>query len=109
MRVVALPEVRKYLRELSQVLYEKDYFGFEESAIKYVEDLFSDIETSLHQRQKRQAPSYFNKYGKGMQYATFKKNKNTHWYVFFTKYKKNDELIYLVRYISNNHVDSHHL
>jgi len=33
-KVVALPEVRYYLKELIQILYEKDYFGFEESAIK---------------------------------------------------------------------------
>ncbi|MCW3789710.1 hypothetical protein [Plebeiibacterium sediminum] len=109
MKVVALPQVREYLKELSQVLYENEYFGFEESAIKYVEDLFKDIETTLHRRQKRQAPSYFDRFGKNMFYATFKRSKNTQWFVFFTIYEKNNELIYLVRHITNNHVSSQYL
>ncbi len=109
MKVVALPQVREYLKELSQVLYENEYFGFEESAIKYVEYLFKDIETTLHRRQKRQAPSYFDHYGKNMFYATFKRNKNTQWFVFFTIYERNNELIYLVRHITNNHVSSQYL
>jgi hypothetical protein len=39
-----------------------------------------------------------------MFYATFKKNKSTQWYVFFNIYADNGEAIYLVRYISNNHM-----
>ncbi len=109
MRVIALPEVRIYLKELSKLLYEKDYFGFEDSALKYVEDLFKDIETTLHSKVKKSAPPYFNKYGKGMQYSTFRKNKNTQWFVFFTIYERDNELIYLVRYITNNHVASQYL
>lgn len=31
MKVVALPEVREYLMELINILYEKEYFGFEET------------------------------------------------------------------------------
>ena len=38
MKVIALPEVREYLMELIQILYKKEYFGFEENAQKYVED-----------------------------------------------------------------------
>lgn len=109
MKVVVLPQVREYLKELSQVLYEKEYFGFEESALMYVEDLFKDIENTLFLKQKRQAPSYFNRYGRNMFYAVFKRNKATQWYVFYSIYESNNELIYLIRYISNNHVDSHHI
>ena len=43
MKVIALPEVREYLMELINILYEKEYFGFEENAQKYVEELFFDI------------------------------------------------------------------
>ena len=43
MEVVALPEVREYLMELINILYEKEYFGFEENAQKYVEELFFDV------------------------------------------------------------------
>lgn len=43
MKVIALPEVREYLMELIQILYKKEYFGFEENAQKYVEELIFDI------------------------------------------------------------------
>ena len=39
-----------------------------------------------------------------MQYASFRKNKETQWYVFFNTYRQDGEIIYLIRYISNNHV-----
>jgi hypothetical protein len=104
MQVIALPEVLEYLKDLIQTLYDEEYFGFEEAAKKYVEELFHDITTTLHTRFKRPAPKYFDRYGKGMYYAVFVKSKNTQWYVFFTIYKEQNEVIYLVRYIGNNHV-----
>lgn len=109
MRIVFLPETLDYFNELSTILYEKEYFGFEDSALSYVDSLMDDIKNSLHIKPKKNAPVYFNKYGKGMQYATFKKSKRTHWFVFFVIYESNGELVYLVRHISNNHVASHHL
>ena len=103
MKIVALPEVRTYLRELSYILYEKEYFGFEDRAQKYVEDLFSDIRMNIPIKLKKPAPPYFEKYGRNMQYASFRKNKGTQWYVFFNTYRQDGEIIYLIRYISNNH------
>ena len=55
------------------------------------------------------APPYFDKYGKNMKYAIFKKNKRTSWYVFFKTNRENEEIIYLVRYIANNHTVAQHL
>ena len=104
MRVLVLPEVRQYLSELTWVLFDNDYFGFLESAEDYVESLFEDIKTTLPNRQKRPAPPYFQRYGKNMFYATFRKSKHTQWYVFFNIYEKDGTLTYLVRYIGNNHV-----
>ena len=109
MRVIAKPEVYGYLEELVNVLYENGYFGFEDDAIEYVKDLVFDIEKNLHTKLKKRAPKYFERYGKGLYYAGFKKNKRTTWYVFFTKYMENEEEIYLVRYIANNHEIAHHL
>ena len=63
-KVIALPEVREYLSELIRILYEKEYFGFEESAQRYVEELGADIRHNLPTKIKKPAPSYFNKYGK---------------------------------------------
>ena len=71
MRVLFLPKIREYFRELAQTLYEKEYFGFEESALKYVDDLFEDISMNLPKRQKKPAPHYFDRYGKGMFFRCF--------------------------------------
>lgn len=109
MKVLFLPEVRQYFQELEDVLFEKEYFGLEESAVTYVRDLVLDIEKNLFLRVSKIAPPYFNRYGKGMYYAVFRKSKATQWYVFFTKYQESGETVYLVRYISNNHVIAQYL
>lgn len=109
MRVVAIPEVRQYLKELIGILYGKNYFSYTESAEKYVTELFEDIKKNLPKKVKKDAPSYFDRYGKGMKYATFRKSRDTQWYVFFNVYTKNGETIFLVRYIGNNHVDARHI
>lgn len=109
MKVLFLPEIRFYLQELEDILFEKEYFGMEESAVQYVRDLILDIENTLPGRVHKIAPPCFSKYGKNMYYATFRKNKETQWYVFFTKYQEKGKIIYLVRYISNNHVIAKYL
>ncbi len=109
MKILFLPEVLDYFDELISILYEKDYFGFRENAENYVVELLDDIEKTLPFRLKKPAPSYFDKYGSKMLYSTFRKNKNTQWYVFFNVYQENGELIFLIRYIGNNHIDAQHL
>jgi hypothetical protein len=109
MRIVFLPETLEYFNELIAILYEKEYLGFKSSALAYVDELIDDVQNTLHLKPTKKAPSYFNRFGKGMQYATFKKSKFTHWYIFFTMYRVNEEVIYLVRYISNNHVSAQFL
>lgn len=105
MKVLFLPEVEEYLFELVDILYQKQYFSYYESAISYVEDLVKDIQDSLGFEIKRKAPEYFSRYGRDMYYVKYKKNHNTQWYVFFTIH---DDL-FLVRYITNNHVCSQYL
>jgi hypothetical protein len=109
MSVVIKQNVQKYFKSLMRILCEKEYFVFEETAMQYVEDLISDIKANLPIRQHRPAPEYYNKYGKSLYYAVFRKNKNTQWYVFFSKYMEEGEIIYLVCHIGNNHTDAHHL
>lgn len=109
MKVVFLPQVRIYFKELAEILFEKEYFGFEESAVKYVRELIFEISDTLPVAVHKIAPSYFDKYGKNMYYATFRKNKKTQWYAFFTIYQNNDETVYLVRFISNNHMVAQYL
>jgi hypothetical protein len=105
MKVLFLPEVEDYLFELIEILYHKEYFGFKESAISYVVDLENDIKNLLPNKVKRPAPTYFDKFGKKLLYAVFEKNNQTQWYVFFNAYQEKDEqIVLLVRHISNNHM-----
>ena len=109
MRVLFLPEVSQQFVELVDILYEQGYMSYLEYAIEYSETLFREIQSMLHLKVHREAPPYFDKYGKGMSYASFTKNKHTTWYVFFNEYDVAGETVYLVRYMSNNHVIAHHL
>jgi len=104
MKVRILPEVLNYLDEIVIALYKKEYFGFKESSKKYVRELFLNIKTTLPLRLHKPAPKHFERYGKDLYYTSFKKNYRTTWYAFFTKHQQNEDIFYLVRYISNNHV-----
>ena len=109
MRVLAVPEVIEYLKELVDILYEKRYFSFEDSSVNYVVDLFEDIITKLPTRLSKPAPKIFQKYSDNLLYTAFPKNKRTTWYVFFEIYKDNEEITYLVQHIENNHTIAQHL
>ena len=104
MKVLATPEVFDYLESLVITLHKKGYFGFKEYAREYVIKLFDDIQTTLPIRLHKPAPKHFDRYGKELYYATFTKSNRTTWYAFFTKHRQDEEIIYLVRYISNNHI-----
>jgi hypothetical protein len=109
MTVLFLPEVEEYIYELIDILYHKNYFGFKENAYIYVNDLVQDIYTYLPTKQRKVAPPYFDRYGSNLYYASFRKNKNTTWYVFFNIYQHHDETVFFVRYIANNHVIAQYL
>ena len=109
MSVIILPKVLEYLDDLVFILFKKEYFGFLETAINYVDELIDDITLCLPIKLHKPAPAYFNRYGKSMEYATFRKNKNTTWYVFFEIYQEHEEIFYLVRYIANNHTIAQYL
>jgi len=108
-KVIFLPEVQEYYNNLEQILYEKGYFSFPDSSKEYVRDLVNDIKLNLPTKFKRPAPKHFDQYGKGMYYASFRKNKQTEWYAFFTKYNENGEIVYLVRHVENNHTAAKYL
>jgi hypothetical protein len=108
-RVEFLPEVVDFFEELAYLLHEKCYFGNYEFARKYVDGLIDDIKNHLPTKYNKPAPTYFDKYGKGMKYAVFRKNKQTSWYTFFKTYNNDGQTFFLVRYIANNHVIAKHL
>ena len=109
MKVLAIPEVIDYLEELTTLLYEKEYFGFVEFAHNYVDELINDIKTNLPTKLKKPAPKRFQKYGTDLKYASFKKNRQTTWYVFFEVYRENEEAIYVIKHIENNHTAAQYL
>jgi hypothetical protein len=109
MKVSFIPEVRLYLQELAHILYFNNYFGSNESARNYVMELWSRILTDLPYLQSKEAPQYFDRYGQGMYYATFRNSRHTCWYVFFDKYSSDGETIYVVRFIGNNHTIAQYL
>ena len=109
MTVLVIPEVQAYIEKLVFILFEKGYFSYEDSARKYVKDLYDDIKTTLPTHSQKLAPKHFEAYGKNMKYVSFPKSKRTTWYVFFTTYLENGEEIYLVRYIANNHTVAQYL
>ncbi len=109
MRVLFLPEVSQQFLDLAEILYDKGYMGFLDDAVDYSESLFREIQTTLPFKVHREAPSWFDRFGKNMSFASFRKNPHTTWYVFFNVYEVGEESVYLVRYISNNHVIAQHL
>lgn len=109
MRVLFLPEVSQQFMILAEILYDKGYMSFLDSALTYSESLFRDIERTLPQKIHRKAPAWFDRFGKDMSYASFRKNRHTTWYVFFNIYDVSGETVYLVRYLSNSHVVVQHL
>ncbi len=109
MQVIFLEKVLEYLEDLAVTLYEKGYFGLENTASKYVVELHDDIVMNLPVKLHRPAPSYFDQYGENMEYAVFNKNKHTQWYVFFRVYQIDGKIIYQVRYIANNHTAAQYL
>lgn len=98
-------DVEDYLVELIEVLYEREYFGFKESAIQYVRELIFEIRNTISKKTKKVAPKYFSKYGENLFYTNFRKNKTTSWYVFFNI----ENTVYTIYYIGNNHSVSHYL
>ena len=109
MKVIFTPQVTEYLDGLVEILVLREYFGFMESAVRYVEDLADSIKTTLPMCVHKPAPKHFDRYGKSMKYATFRKSKHTCWYAFFKTYNKNGETVFLVRHIANNHIAAHYL
>jgi hypothetical protein len=108
-KILFLPEVTDQFLNLVNVLYVNGYLSFKDVAIDYAETLFHDIQNTLPHKLKKEAPEYFDGLGKEIFYSLFPKNKHTTWYVFYSVHEIDDDTIYLIRHISNNHVIGHHL
>jgi len=96
MKVYAIPEIIEYLETLVDILYEKEYFSYQQTSEIYVAELFNDIITNLPKKQHKPAPKYYDRYGKELYYAAFTKNKRTTWYAFFSKYEENGNIWFAI-------------
>lgn len=108
-KVLFLPEVVDQFLQLSEILYAKGYLAFKDIAIEYAENLFIDIKVNLPNKLRKDAPEYFELYGKDLYYSLFPHNKHTTWYVFYSIHSVDDDIVFLIRYLSNNHMIAHHL
>jgi hypothetical protein len=107
--VTVTPEVYDFLENLVIILHEQGYFGLEENARKYVNELYDNMTKVIPDASKKRVPSYFDRYGEGLYYTKFKQNKRTSWFAFFRIYQKDDVLYYQVRHIANNHTVAQYL
>lgn len=89
-------EVRAFLKELTFILHQKEYFGFLGTSEIYVNSLIDGI-LQLPGTLHYETPQELKKYGN--YYVKIKSNKRTTWYVFFDK----SENRFLVEFITNNH------
>lgn len=96
--IVITAEVTDVLEELVYILYKKEYFGFEESAVDYVNNIYDFIYNELPNTRHRKTPKALLRHGN--YFVKYSAGKRTAWYVFFNK----KENMYLIKYITNNHV-----
>lgn len=95
--ILVSPTVIQALKKLVWILYNEEYFGFEEDAHKYVDKLRKAIHKDLPNLPHHSTPPELQKYGS--YYVKLKGNKRTMWYVFFDKKGHR----YVVEFITNNY------
>jgi hypothetical protein len=93
-QVIILPYVKDVLNDLVKILYNKEYFGFNESAIDYVDTIIDFINTIPTLKYK---PTRNTRYGAF--YCKYKHNSKTSWYVSFDI----EGDLYNIKNITNNH------
>ena len=104
--VVFNESVKFLFFELIDDLYQKEYFGFLNEAKEYVleiEQYFKSEIPKLHQLGlNKKAMPYFEKYGKDLFFASYRRTKtHTTWYAFYEIF---DNRYFKVVHIINNHI-----
>lgn len=97
-KIEILPEVTDFLNELVEILFYKEYFGFEDTAQFYVQKIYDFIENDLINFPHKSTPKKLKKFGSN--YAFYRPNDRTTWYIFFEKSNNR----YLITHLTNNHV-----
>lgn len=102
--------IRYYLLDLTDTLYEEEYFSYIENAEKLVNEILDFtylIPRMPHYKLSSIAEKRFSRYGKDLYYVFFKRKTSRHttWYIFFSR--QGDR--YIIRYITNNHKDGKYI
>ena len=92
-----LPEVEDYLENLVEILYQREYFGYEESSYDYVLALANYIVEFIAIANPMTVPIELE--SKGDFYIVYNSSKRTSWYILFER----EDSHYLITYITNNH------
>lgn len=95
--MVYIPDVEFYLNDLADILFQKEYFGFSESAKDYVDRITHYVEENIELHPAKNTPHELSHYGE--KYIVYKANDKTSWYIFFSQ----EESFYFIQYITNNH------
>lgn len=95
--IIYSPEVKIYFIELIDVLFEKEYFGFPESAEEYVNKIREFIEQKIGFYPPKNTHLELLKFGE--KYIRYESNSNTSWYIFYSQI----DHTYFIKLISNNH------
>ena len=97
-KIELLPEVIIFLNELVELLFYKEYFGFEDAAQFYVQNIYDFIENDLINFPHKSTPKKLKHFGPN--YVFYRPNNRTTWYIFFEKSNNR----YLISHLTNNHV-----
>lgn len=94
--IIFTPKIILYLDDLVRILYRKEYFGFIDSAEKYVSDIYDSVPEKLKGPIHKTTPKELKHLGS--KYIFYKANSRTVWYIFFEN--KNEK--YLITGIINS-------
>lgn len=81
-----------------ELLFYKEYFGFEDTAQFFVQNIYDFIENDLINYHHKSTPKKLKNFGSN--YVFYRPNNRTTWYIFFEK----SENRYLITHLTNNHV-----
>lgn len=89
----------RYLDDLVEILYNKEYFGYIESVEIYVSEIYSFIQNNISYFPSKKTPPELQNLD--TEYIFYKTKSRTTWYIFF----ENQDNNYLITNIINNHCE----
>ncbi|NLN33572.1 MAG: hypothetical protein GX159_08255 [Flavobacteriaceae bacterium] len=98
-KIIYLPQVEIFLNDLVDILFEQEYFGFQNDAEIYIKKIKIFIQEKISVFPSKKTPEVLKKFGE--RYVTYKANNRTTWYIFFSQ----EEDFYFIKFITNNHTD----